>query len=111
MSATKGAATMRYDLTLYVSGASQKAKRVEGVVREFCEKRLTGGYRLEVVDVQLCPDRADEDGVLVVPTLIRRSPPPIRRIIGDLGGKGEPLGQLASLISGGELPPRGRRVV
>jgi circadian clock protein KaiB len=53
-------------------------------LRSLCETHLNGAYELEVIDVDVRPDLAEAEGVVVVPTVIRMAPPPQRRVIGDL---------------------------
>src|SRR6266850_5507845 len=77
-------ARQRYVLRLYVSGASPKSTQAIGNLKKVCEERLAGRYELEVVDVYQQTDRAGADHVVATPTLVRRSPLPLRRLIGDL---------------------------
>jgi circadian clock protein KaiB len=73
-----------WSLTLYVSGASPRSAAAVEAVRTFCRQELAGPVDLEVVDVRDEPERVVADQVQVVPTLIKRRPPPLRRIAGDL---------------------------
>ena len=74
----------RYQLTLYVSGASERSARAVTDATAFCDQRLAGQYRLTVVDLYAEPDRATAYSVLVAPALVRDLPLPVRRIAGDL---------------------------
>lgn len=83
--ARKGSAgTEPWKLTLYVMGESRKSLRALNNLRNICDTYLDGRCLLDVVDLEKEPHRAREDQILAVPSLLRRSPPPIRRIIGDL---------------------------
>ena len=53
-------------------------------LRHLCEKHLAGRYKLSVIDVFKSPEAADADGIIALPTLVRVSPVPVRKIIGDL---------------------------
>ena len=74
----------RYDLRLYVTGANPISGRAITNLKAFCEEHLRDRYDLEVVDVYQQPQRVDEDQVVVTPTLIKRLPLPLRRLVGDL---------------------------
>ncbi|MBI2191518.1 MAG: hypothetical protein HYU36_06000 [Planctomycetes bacterium] len=69
----------RCSLRLYVAGICPHSARAIMMVREFCERSLQGLYTLEVYDIYQQPERAQEDGVLVIPTLVRCQPLPRRR--------------------------------
>lgn len=74
----------RYSFRLYVTGASPGSSRAISYIKAFCEQFLKGRYRLEVVDVYQQPALADEERILATPTLVRVSPLPLRRIVGNL---------------------------
>ncbi|MDA8201598.1 MAG: circadian clock protein KaiB [Chloroflexi bacterium] len=73
-----------WDLRLYVTGRSPKCLRAVANLRQVCEEHLAGRYRIEVVDLLENPRLAADDQIFAVPTLVRRLPPPIRKIVGDL---------------------------
>jgi circadian clock protein KaiB len=73
-----------YHLRLYVAGQSPKSVRAVENLRQVCEEYLPGRYTIELVDLIQDPQRARSDEIIAVPTLIRKLPEPIRRIIGDL---------------------------
>lgn len=73
-----------YILRLYVAGQTKKSLTAFANLKEICEKYLGGKYRIEVVDLLENPQLARGDQILAVPTLVRRLPPPIKKIIGDL---------------------------
>jgi circadian clock protein KaiB len=74
----------RYVLRLYVSGSTQRSIRAITNLKAICELHLRGRYDLIVVDLYEQKERAQKDQILVAPTLVRESPLPIRRMIGDL---------------------------
>ena len=77
----------KYDLRLYVSGSTLKSARAVENIKRICEQYLKNRYNLEVIDVYQQPDLARGDQIVAVPTLIKRSPLPMRRLIGDLSNK------------------------
>jgi len=74
----------RWSLTLYVSGASPRSAQALDTVRRLCDEDLAGQVQLEVVDVADEPDLAGRDGIVAVPTLVKRLPAPPRQLVGDL---------------------------
>lgn len=85
----------KYVLALYVSGATPRSRRALANVKEICEQLLNGRYALEVVDIFQNPTRLGHEQVIAAPTLIRRSPLPVRRFIGDdLSDKGRLTSEL-----------------
>ena len=76
-----------YDLRLYVAGQTPKSVAALANLKRFCEENLAGKYRIEVVDLVENPKLARSDQILAIPTLVRRLPEPIRKIIGDLSNK------------------------
>jgi circadian clock protein KaiB len=73
-----------WDLRLYVTGWSPKCVRAAENLRRACEEHLPGRYRIKVVDLLENPRLAAEDQILAVPTVVRKLPQPIRKIVGDL---------------------------
>lgn len=73
-----------WHLCLYVAGQSPKSLDAFANLKEICEEHLAGQYDIEVIDLIEDPDRAAADEILAVPTLVRRLPPPSRKIIGNL---------------------------
>lgn len=84
----------RYTLRLYVSGATPCSTRAIENVKALCEEYLQGRYDLEVVDIYQQPGLAEGDQILATPTLVRRLPLPLRRLVGDLSDPGRVLGRL-----------------
>ena len=72
------------DLTLYVAGRSAKSIAALANLKEICEEHVCGNYRIDVIDLQEHPRLASEDQIFAIPTLVRRIPLPVRKIIGDL---------------------------
>jgi circadian clock protein KaiB len=73
-----------WDLRLYVAGQTPRAMMAMENLRRICEEHLAGRYRIEVVDLLRNPKLARGDQILAVPTLVRKLPEPVRKIIGDL---------------------------
>ncbi|MGW5365798.1 circadian clock KaiB family protein [Actinopolymorpha pittospori] len=73
-----------FSLRLFVSGDTELSVAAETRLRSLCERRLPGGYQLEVIDVSEHPELADEDQIVVIPTVVRLAPIPQRRVMGDL---------------------------
>lgn len=73
-----------WHLCLYVAGQSPKSLSALANLKALCEEHLAGRYEIEVVDLVEHPARARSDDILAIPTLVRRLPAPLRKIIGDL---------------------------
>lgn len=73
-----------FDLRLYVAGQTPKAIRAFSNLRKICDEHLEGRYRIEVIDLLENPTLGQGDQILALPTLVRRLPVPIKKIIGDL---------------------------
>jgi circadian clock protein KaiB len=73
-----------YQLRLYVAGQSARSIAAVSNLKRICDVHLGGRYAIEVVDLLEQPHLAKADDILAIPTLVRRLPPPIRKIIGDL---------------------------
>jgi len=73
-----------YALKLYVAGQTPKAVRAFSNLRKICEEHLQGRYTIEVIDLIENPALGRGDQILALPTLVRKLPAPIKRIIGDL---------------------------
>jgi circadian clock protein KaiB len=71
-------------LRLYVAGRSPKCVAALENLKRFCEERMPGQYEIEVVDLLENPRLAKDDQIVAIPTLVRKLPEPLRRIIGDL---------------------------
>jgi circadian clock protein KaiB len=73
-----------YDLRLYVAGQTPKSLQAFRNLKKICEEHLQGRYHIEVIDLMVHPQLAKGDQILAIPTLVRRLPEPLRKIIGDL---------------------------
>ena len=73
-----------YSLRLYVAGHTPKSVLALANLKQICEQHLQGRYEIEVIDLRQDPQLASGDQILAVPTLVRRLPEPIKKIIGDL---------------------------
>ncbi len=80
----KVAAPRSWELRLYVAGQTPRCVDAFANLKRICEKHLAGRYRIEVVDLIRNTELAQGDQVVAIPTLVRKLPPPVRRIIGDL---------------------------
>ena len=78
------AASIRYILKLYVAGQSPKSVSAIANMKKLCEANLQGRYVLDVIDLYQQPQLAQGEQIIAVPTLIRKLPSPLRRIIGDM---------------------------
>jgi circadian clock protein KaiB len=73
-----------WNLRLYVAGQSPKSLNAIANLTALCEEHLPGRHEIEIVDLVEDPSRARTDDILAIPTLVRRVPVPLRKIIGDL---------------------------
>src|SRR3954470_10448982 len=73
-----------YELRLYVAGQTPKSVAAFNNLKRLCEEYLPGRYRVEVVDLMVNPRLAKDDQIVAIPTLVRKLPTPVRKIIGDL---------------------------
>jgi len=76
-----------WELRLYVAGQTPKSVTAFSNLKRICEEHLTGKYHIEIVDLLENPKLAAGDQIIAVPTLVRKLPPPIRKIIGDLSNE------------------------
>ena len=88
------------DLRLYVAGQTPKSKAAVANLHRICEANLQGRYKVEVVDLLKDPTLARGDQILAIPTLVRKLPAPMRKIIGDLSNT-------ERVLVGLDLKPRG----
>jgi circadian clock protein KaiB len=79
--------TKRLLLKLYVAGQTPRSIAALANLRQICEERVAGKYEIEIIDLLKKPQLASGDQILAVPTVVRRLPQPIRKIIGDLSNK------------------------
>ena len=74
----------KWELRLYVAGKTEKSVTALTNLKKYCEEHLKGQYKIEVIDLLVQPQLAEGDQILAIPTLVRKVPEPIRKIIGDL---------------------------
>jgi circadian clock protein KaiB len=79
--------SIEYELRLYVAGNTTKSITALNNLKRYCNEHLKGRYKIEVIDLLLKPQLAQGDQILAIPTLVRKVPEPIRRIIGDLSNE------------------------
>ena len=79
-----GMAGERIELRLYVAGQTSRSLAAIDNLRRICEQKLKGRYTIEVIDLVQTPQLARADQIVAIPTLVKKLPPPLRRIIGDL---------------------------
>lgn len=77
-------AEAQFELRLYVAGQTSRSLAAFANLQKICEEHLAGRYRIEVVDLIKNPQLAQGDQILALPTLVRKLPEPIKKIIGDL---------------------------
>jgi len=77
----------KYELRLYVAGKTSKSAAALHNLQKICEEHLEGEYKIEVIDLLVKPQLAEGDQIFAIPTLVRKVPEPIRKIIGDLSNE------------------------
>jgi circadian clock protein KaiB len=87
-----------YRLRLYIAGQTPNSIAAIANLKKICEDKLQGKYRIEVVDLLEKPQLAKGDQIIAIPTLVRRLPPPVKKIIGNLS-------KTESVIVGLDLQP------
>jgi circadian clock protein KaiB len=87
-------------LRLYVAGQTSRSLAAFSNLKKICEEHLDGRYKIEIIDLLENPQLAKGDQILAVPTLVRKLPPPIKKIIGDLSNT-------ERVLVGLDLRPRG----
>jgi circadian clock protein KaiB len=80
----KRAAPDFYELRLYVAGQTSRSLSALANLKRICEEHLSGRYRIEVIDLLEHPQLARGDQILALPTVVRKLPEPIRKLVGDL---------------------------
>jgi circadian clock protein KaiB len=73
-----------WELRLYIAGHTPKSIEAIANLKRICEEHLRGQYRIEIIDLLQTPQLARGDQILAIPTLVRRLPAPVKKIIGDL---------------------------
>jgi circadian clock protein KaiB len=80
-------AVAEWELRLYIAGQTQKSVTAFANLQRICQEHLEGKYRIEVIDLLKNPQLARGDQILAVPTLVRKLPEPIKKLIGDLSNE------------------------
>ncbi|HXB54805.1 MAG TPA: circadian clock KaiB family protein [Vicinamibacteria bacterium] len=80
----KAKAAERWELRLYTAGQTPRSLAAFANLKRICETHLRGKYRLEVIDLLVNPELARADQIIAIPTLVRKLPPPVKKLIGDL---------------------------
>ena len=89
-----------WELRLYVAGQTPKSVAAFTNLKKICDTYLAGQYRIEVIDLLVNPELARGDEIIAIPTLVRRLPTPVKKIVGDLSNT-------ARTLVGMQLVPRG----
>ena len=84
MSPQNESSVEKWDLRLYTAGQSPKSLAALANLKRVCDEHLAGRYRIEVIDLLKNPRLAKDDQIVAIPTLVRKLPEPLRRIVGDL---------------------------
>jgi circadian clock protein KaiB len=79
--------SVEWDLRLYVAGQSRKSLTALSNLKRLCDEHLPGRYHIEVVDLLQTPQLAAGDQILAIPTLVRKLPAPMKKIIGDFSNE------------------------
>ena len=98
----KKAAEAKWVHRLYVAGHTPKSTAALANLKKICEEHLRGRYQIEVMDVMENPQLARNDQIIAIPTLVRRLPQPLRKIIGDLSNTERVLWGLDLAPAGGQ---------
>lgn len=93
----------QWNLRLYIAGYTPRAIKAFETLKVICEENLMGRYEIEIIDLLRNPRLAKGDQIVALPTLVRKLPGPVRRIIGDLSNK-------ERVLVGLDLQPRGGKV-
>jgi len=80
-------AVAEWQLLLYIAGQTPKSIKALNNIKKYAEEHLAGKYSIEIIDLLVSPQLAAGDQILAVPTLVRKFPEPIRKIIGDLSNE------------------------
>ena len=80
-------ASKKYELRLYIAGNTPKSATALRNLKKYCEEHLKGIYDIEVIDLLVNPQLAEGDQILAIPTLVKKVPEPVRKIIGDLSNE------------------------
>lgn len=93
-----------WELRLYVAGQTVRSMTAFANRKRLAEEHLAGRYRIEVIDLLQHPQLAEDDQILAIPTLVRKLPPPLRKVIGDLSDAEKTLVGLNLVTRSGKKP-------
>jgi circadian clock protein KaiB len=85
--AIAAASTERFVLRLFVSGLSARSRRAIDNIKQLCEAHLAGRYELQIIDIYQQPELAKDQQLIAVPTLIKKLPLPLRKLVGDMNDR------------------------
>ncbi len=91
--------SQKYTLRLYIAGITPRSQEAIRTVKAMCEEHLAGRYDLEVIDIYQQPTLAKDEQIIAAPTLIKKLPPPLRKIIGSMADR-------KKILVGLDLRPR-----
>jgi circadian clock protein KaiB len=77
----------RYVLRLYITGMTPRSHEAVAAIKTFCEKHLAGRYDLEVIDIYQHPTLTKDEEIIATPTLVKKLPAPLRRLVGNLSNE------------------------
>jgi circadian clock protein KaiB len=89
----------KWELKLYVAGQTPNSLRAFANLKRLCDEHLAGAYRIEVIDLRKSPQLAKGDQIFALPTLVRKLPDPVKRVVGDLSN-------IERVLVGLDLQPR-----
>ncbi len=90
----------RFVLRLYVSGMTARSRQAIDNIRQLCEEHLAGRYDLEIIDIYQQPALAKDAQIIAAPTLVKKLPPPVRKVIGNMADPGRVMVVLGIAASG-----------
>jgi circadian clock protein KaiB len=95
MTKPTAASRKKYQLHLFIAGATQRSMSAIQNVRHLCEAQFSGCYQLEIIDIYQQPARARAEQIIATPTLVKQAPLPVRRFIGDLSDTARVIGGMS----------------
>ncbi len=98
----------KHVLRLYVTGMTPRSTQAISNIKRICEEHLKGRYELEVIDIYQQPEKAREGELIAAPTLVKKLPPPLRKLIGDMSDTERVLVGLNIASEKKKTPKRGK---
>ncbi len=93
--------TERFVLRLYITGMTARSQRAVESLKALCDQHLSGRYDLEIIDIYQQPMLAKDEQIIAAPTLVKKLPLPLRRVIGDLSDPGRILAVIGFVLPAG----------